>query len=227
MKKITVFLAILALALMAAPDLGDCCTTYTSYLTVVGTHGPDFPINPTKLPSYGTVFVTLIDSTDATVTITPTSNSNWDFDFFLSSSTKPYTYSAFLNVNGSFTYTVSDNWQKDSSSETADGFGSFNASAYNSSCTGNLESITFTLKATGSTTWSAPNNVLVFNSTGPGFDAAVYVTDVDCTPAYYSGYVGEDPGSTAGGTVPVPPTVLLLGSGLVGLGVLGRWQLSK
>jgi len=224
-KKLPLICMVAAVIVLAGSAAwADCISypTFTSYLTVVGTHGSDFPINATNLPSYGTVVVTWIDKTDATVTITPTSDKYGDFDFYLSSSKSPYTYSAFLNVNGSFTYTVSDSWQKASSSETAGTFGSFNASAYNSSSTGNLEAITFTLKAAGSTTWAAASNVLKFNSTGPGFDAAVYVTDTDCTPAYYSGYVGESPGSTSGGTVPLPPSVLLLGSGLLGLGLLGR-----
>jgi len=120
-----------------------------------------------------------------------------------------------LNTNGSASYSglsyIGGNDKTNFSSEgtgNVDGFGSFNfrlkdSGGYN----GAVSQLSFTL--TGST-WSSAADVLTPNASG--YHGAGHIFDIGPTGANATGYAAN--GSTP---VPEPATMLLLGSGLVGL----------
>lgn len=101
-------------------------------------------------------------------------------------------------------------------------FGSFNAVIDNSDGYGNsADKISFTLTNTGGT-WASAGDVLAFNA--DGYDAVAHVFPALYDPANGQPNATNDvfTGQTGfAGEVPLPPAVFLMGSGLLGLGLLG------
>ncbi|HLM84485.1 MAG TPA: hypothetical protein VK254_04755 [Candidatus Bathyarchaeia archaeon] len=96
-------------------------------------------------------------------------------------------------------------------------FGVMNTSLkYFDGYTSALRELTFTATLLGGGTWSSSNGVLVNNAAGYFAAAHIFPQDVaDTSVAFQTGLAGN-------GNVPIPPTVLLLGSGLIGLIFLSR-----
>jgi hypothetical protein len=221
MKKIALIMAMAALVCWAPGQaLADFvpCTTFDSILDTVTSHHADFDAS---LGNYGNVHVGLNeDGTVAQVTITALKDPDFDFKIGLNIFKG---YSAFLNVNAgidSFNEDAKGFWVSDKGSFTPDGLGTFNLAASNQ-LFGTVESVTITLTRT-SGTWAHANEVLVAND--GGFDAGAWLVEDNgrfCKPW---GYVGEAALTPPSGAVPLPPTVLFLGSGLLGLAGLGRFR---
>ncbi|MEJ2365629.1 MAG: hypothetical protein P8017_13305 [Deltaproteobacteria bacterium] len=159
--------------------------------------------------------------TTATVIIVPSSAAP-DLDF---ANGQLYVLSAAstggpaLNVNAtSFTATATASFNSGGPisativyNATIPGLGTFNVEAYLPAPNDLPEAYTFLL-TNNSGTWASAAYVLVANSSG--FDAGA--TLFDCS-GYSSAFVGE------GSPVPMPPSALLLGSGLLGLSAVG-WR---
>ena len=206
MKKMLLLMAMAALfCWLSGQALATTC--FNSTLNTTGTHDSTFDV----LTNYGTVTVTSTDATHATVAFAMSETGTADFDF----NTGWHNYSAFLNVNGTFSASASG-WTTTTTSQAAAGLGSYNLSAY--TYNSNTDGVTFILTATGTTTWADAAAVLAANTVG--FDAAAYVYE-DNKSGDPCGYIGEHPSG-----VPIPPSVLLLGSGLLGLVGLG-WRREK
>lgn len=196
MKKFTVLLMILGLALIAVPAMAD---TYVSTLNTVSTHDSGFS---TDLGNYGTVVVNLNTAgTIATVSMTPRGEGPPDFDFHFFANT------AWLNVNAPTSAfnesNFSGTWGATEGSFSPDSLGAFNLQLFN--IIGSVEAVSLTLTRT-SGSWTSASDVLAFNLAG--FDAGAFLIE-DSASGNPGGYVGEK--------VPLPPSALLLGSGLLGL----------
>lgn len=101
------------------------------------------------------------------------------------------------------------------------GFGSFNLNwAFDGGFSNAFKDVSFTLS--GDYTGISAADVLVFNAAG--YDAYTHIFLQDTpggTVATLTGFAGENTP-----TVPIPPSALLLGSGLMGLGLIG-WRPRK
>ena len=175
---------------------------------------------------YGTVTITLVNSTTATVTFTSNTVAGNIYLFGDGSSVA-------LNVNAS-TFSVSGitgsnagtgftpgGWTSVGAGNV-DGFGTMNLRITSfDGFTHSSDTISFTLTNT-SGSWASANDVLVFNS--KGFDAAAHIF-VTASPAnaangaIATGFAGEGTGQVPdGGT-----TVMLLGAALGALGMARRF----
>lgn len=171
--------------------------------------------------TYGKVDVTISNLvsghyTTATVTITPT-ESPLDLDFNNGSSGPGNSAAlnlnpAYVTVNSSHVSGVDESGKALTltlnSASSYDGLGTFNVIGTLPGSNSNQESMTYTI--TGGD-WTSANQVLLAN--GSDFDAGVYV---EVAGTSNTAYIGEDVPA-----VPGPPTALLLGSGLMGLALLG------
>lgn len=203
-------------------------TSCETILNVLGTTTNEFPSSTEK--TYGTVLVTLSnlvgsDYTKATIVITPTGGTGGTLDLDFGPG-----YQAALNLGTLSGVTVTGysyslpggtgtatalSIAKNSSGTTFDSLGKFNVIGTLPSGDTDQESVTFTI--TGGS-WTNANQVLVYNSAKN--DAGAYVYLADCIP---TAYIGDD-GTLA--PAPVPSAALLLGTGLLGLAMLG-WRRKK
>ena len=175
---------------------------------------------------YGTVSITLVDATHATVTFTGNTVNGNTYMFGGAQGTD-------LNINGSATasgFSFTQNGVgfdapivSGQGSGTVDGHGDYNLTIdYFNGFKHAFDSVEFTLTATGATTWASASNVLALNA--DGFDAAahIFVTSAPANQAngaIATGFAGERPGSVPdSGT-----TAMLLGSALSVLGIGRRY----
>ncbi len=182
---------------------------------------------------YGTVTVTLVNSTTATVTFTSLTNSGNIYLFGDGGSVA-------VNVNAS-TFTVSNITGSNSGTGftpgpytfagagVEDGFGSFNLTINSfDGFTHSSDTITFTVTNT-SGTWGSDSDVLIANA--GGFDAAAHIF-VTAFPANASnsalatGFAGEGPQPPPPGVPDGGTTVMLLGAALGALGMARRYIMS-
>jgi hypothetical protein len=211
----------IAAVLMAIAGFGlQQADAFTSQLNVGNTAISGFT------GPYGTVTITLVNSTTATVTFTSNTVAGNIYLFGDGSSVA-------LNVNAT-TFSVSGISGSNAGTGftpgpytlagagNVDGFGSFNLRINSfDGFTHSSDTITFTLTNT-SGTWASAADVLAFNA--DGFDAAAHIF-VTTSPAnaangaIVTGFAGEGPGSVPdGGT-----TVMLLGAALGALGMARRF----
>jgi hypothetical protein len=203
MKKMVLIMAMAALVCwLPGQAMAD---TFTSTLGVLGTHDSGF----NNVSNYGNVIVNrAANGLSATVTFTPLELATGDYDFvydFLAGQ------SVFLNVRGAFTASLPASesgflqWDLDGPG-TASTFGNFNLTA-DHNLLGSVDSFVVNLTNTSGTPWANAASVLASN--GLGFDAAAQ---------FFEDNVSGDPtGFVAERAVPIPPTALLMGSGLLGL----------
>jgi hypothetical protein len=211
----------IAAILMAIVGMGlQQADAFTSQLNVGNS-----AINGFQGP-YGTVTVTLVNSTTATITFTSNTAAGNIYLFGDGGSVA-------VNVNAS-TFSVSGISGSNAGTGftpgpytfngagNVDGFGAFNLRINSfDGYTHSSDTITFTVTNT-SGTWGSAADVLAFNA--DGFDAAAHIF-VTTSPANASnsaivtGFAGEGPGQVPdGGT-----TVMLLGAALGALGMARRF----
>jgi len=191
---------------------------------------PNDAISPFTGP-YGFVDIKLVDSTTATVMFTSNVVGGNIYLFGGAQGTD-------LNINGTATasgFTFSQAGQTggflapsevNQGSGQVDGHGNFNLTIdYFDGFAHAFNNVTFTLTATGGTTWASASNVLAPN--GDGFDAAahIFVTSFPAVKGHgakATGFAGENgAGVPDGGR-----TAMLLGMALTALGAVRRFLIS-
>jgi hypothetical protein len=218
MKRTILVLAVGVLMLMLrVPTAWADSLDFTSTLEVANCSSATSCLSSLTTGPYGTVDVHWNSTTSATVTFTAASGY-----LFGDSSVVD------VNVNGTFTATPGTGGTgfAFAGSGVVDGFGNFNGTFNQHDGFSNaVSTVSFTLTATGSTTWANAASVLVADSLG--YDAAAHVfvcTDAACTANLMvngtglTGYVGEKTSSVPDGGM----TLMLLGGALVGLETLRR-----
>jgi hypothetical protein len=220
-SKFTILLAILAVACWASvasadlfnstlespnSDLSGFITPFVQ-LTVNRTSSTVATVTFTSLVQAGNIYL-MGDGTTAalnvnagTFTVGTVTGSNSGTGFSAPSFTTNITPTSSQNVDnqGHFNLTIDD----------TDGFKN------------SVNTLSFTLTDV-SGTWANAASVLALNDANRDAASHIFVTAfpaVQSAGAVATGFAGESPGGF--GQVPLPPSVLLLGSGLLGMGLMG------
>jgi len=161
---------------------------------------------------FGSVLVDRTSTTTATITFTAASGY-----LFVDGSAVD------VNVNGTFTatgFTASPGEAVSfSGAKNVDGFGSFNDTNSEMDASNGDTTVSFTLTATGSTSWATAGSVLIANSNGALVAAHVFLVGSNGVTGFVSN--GGAVNTPDGGT-----TVMLLGAALGALGVARRFLMS-
>jgi hypothetical protein len=157
------------------------------------------------LQGFANVSVNLTNSTTAIVTFTATGT-----NLLIDSSI------ADVNVNGTYSVSgLSPSGLTDGGAQNSvDHQGTFNQTFNLQGGTGKgVTTVSFTLTATGTNSWATAASVLTSTGNGLGNVVAAHISDIGLGTTFF---VGNFTG------VPLPPAVLLFGTALAGLGILGR-----
>ena len=187
---------------------------------------------------YATLNVTLVGQV---ATITLTGDTSGGFRYLMTDgSSLALSVNSTSFTNGTITATnidggsITESVTNPPGTSNVNGFGRFNfvLDAPNANLSNSATSISFTLTNTSATLWATASDVLTPNDTTHNAIAAAHIGACPVTCADGSSFSVTGFAATSGGTVPPtevpePSTLLLLGSGLVGLSLFSRYQLRR
>jgi hypothetical protein len=211
MKKAIILLAILALACWLP---GQAMADYMFDINLGNAAISGYP------GPYAHVDVSLTDSTHASITFTSLTNGGNIYllgdggSVAVNVNATSWTLGTISGSNAGTGFTPGP--YSDGGAANENGFGSFNQTINSfDGFTHSSDSITFALTDT-SGTWGSANDVLTGNADGYLAGAHIFVTSSPANAtngALTTGYAVNS-------AVPIPPSALLMGSGLLGLGLL-------